>query len=222
MFVGHLSVALATNATSPRIPLWSLVAASFGLDLLWPMLLLAGIETVRVDPGNTAFTPLAFDSYPWSHSLVMVTLWSTVAAFVAFKFLGDKRGAAIIGLVVASHWFLDLITHRPDLPLWPGGQTVGLGLWDSIPGTLVVEGAMLAASTILYLRSTRPLDRVGRWAFWGLVALTVAIWASQPWSPPAPDPIAVAIVTMTLWLLPPWTAWIERHRTLSNGGQNAR
>ena len=72
MFVGHLAVALGAKRAAPRVPLAVLVAAAFALDLLWPLMLLAGIESVRIDPGNTAFTPLAFDHYPWSHSLATV------------------------------------------------------------------------------------------------------------------------------------------------------
>lgn len=213
MFAGHLAVALAAKTAAPRIPLWSLVAASFGLDLIWPILLLAGAEVVRIDPGNTAFTPLAFDSYPWSHSLIMVLAWGTIAGLVTLKGLNERKSAWTVGVVVVSHWLLDFITHRPDLPLWPGGQKVGLGLWSSIPWTLTLEGGMIAVATMLYLRSTRPIDGVGRWALWALVLLTGVIWASQPWSPPPPDPIAVAMVTLSLWLFLPWAGWIERHRS---------
>ena len=121
MFVGHLAVALGAKKAEPRVPLWGLVAASYGIDLLWPLLLLAGLETVRVDPGNTAFTPLAFESYPWSHSLVMTALWGFLAGTLTFKVLKQMRIAWIVAAVVVSHWLLDFLTHMPDLPLWPGG-----------------------------------------------------------------------------------------------------
>ena len=213
MFVGHLAVALAAKKVEPRVPLWGLVAASFGIDLLWPVLLLAGIEVVQVEPGNTAFTPLAFESYPWSHSLGMSLLWGAIAGTAAFLALRHVRSGWIVAAVVVSHWALDFITHRPDLPLWPGGLHVGLGLWNSILGTMIVEGGMFAAAIALYLWCTRPIDQVGRWAFWGLVALTGLIWGSQPWSPPAPSSKAVAVVSLSMWILPFWAAWIERHRS---------
>jgi len=158
MFVGHLAVALAAKRVEPRAPLGTLVAAAFALDLIWPMLLLAGIEMVRIDPGNTAFTPLAFDYYPWSHSLSMAIVWAVAAGRVAAAVLKQARPGLIIGLTVVSHWVLDFFMHRPDLPLWPGGPKAGLGLWNSIPLTLLVEGALFAAGVAFYLRATRARE----------------------------------------------------------------
>ena len=119
MFVGHLAVALGARQVEPAIPLGAAVAAAFGLDLLWPLLLLTGIEVVRVNPNDTAFTHLAFESYPWSHSLLMVLVWSVLAAAAGRRLLGSWRAGIGIGALVLSHWVLDLVTHRVDLPLWP-------------------------------------------------------------------------------------------------------
>src|SRR5437899_7640347 len=130
MLVGHLAVALGAKSTEPRVPLGAAVAAAFGLDLLWPILLLLGFETVRVHPGDTAFTNLAFDSYPWSHSLLFAAVWSGLAMLVTRRLYGSWRIGAILGALVLSHWVLDFITHRPDLPLWPAGPAVGAGLWN--------------------------------------------------------------------------------------------
>ena len=212
MFVGHLAVALASKPVEPRVPLAVAVAAAFGLDLLWPLLLLLGLESVRVSPGDTAFTNLAFESYPWSHSLLLVILWSGVATVVAWRSLGSGRAGVIVGALVLSHWCLDALTHRPDLPLWPGGARVGLGLWNSIAGTIIVEGALLAVGVWIYLRSSDALDRIGRWALAGLLLLATGIWITQPWSPPPPSPTAVAIGALALWLFIPWARWIEAHR----------
>src|SRR5262245_61844106 len=172
MFVGHLAVALVAKRAQPRAPLATLVGATFALDLIWPVLLLAGIELVRVDPGNTAFTPLAFDHYPWSHSLSMAVVWAVMVGRVSAAVLKHTRAGLVIGLVVLSHWVLDVVTHRPDLPLWPGGPKVGLGLWNSIALTVVVEGTLLVAALWLYLRATRAGDAAGRWALWSFVAFT--------------------------------------------------
>lgn len=214
MFVGHLAAALATRRVEPRLGLGATVAAAFGLDLLWPVLLLLGAETLRIAP-DTAFTHLAFDSYPWSHSLLTVFVWSGVTALVARAVLGCARRGLILGALVLSHWALDLVVHRPDLPLWPGGPVVGLGLWNSIPGTILVEGGLLAGSLWLYVRMTSPRDRIGRWAFYSFVALLTVIWISQPWSPPPPSARVVAAVGLSSWLLPPWAAWFDRHRSPS-------
>lgn len=212
MFVGHLAVALGARAAEPRVPLAVAVAAAFALDLLWPLLLLLGLESVRVHPGDTAFTNLAFDSYPWSHSLALVLVWAAVAGAVAHRALGSARAAAVVAALVLSHWGLDFLTHRPDLPLWPSGPRVGWGLWESIPGTIAVEGALLLAGMAAYRRATTARDPVGRWSLAGLVALATAIWITQPWSPPPPSATAVAVGALALWLFVPWAWWIDRHR----------
>lgn len=212
MFVGHLAVALGAKSMEPRVPLAAAVAAAFGLDLIWPIFLLLGLESVRVHPGDTAFTNLAFDSYPWSHSLALVIGWSVITWAVARRVL-SPRAAGVTGLLVFSHWPLDLVVHRPDLPLWPGGPVAGLGLWRSVTGTIVVEGLLLASALWLYVRATRPRDAAGRWALAGLVSLCTAIWMTQPWSPPPPGATAVALGALILWLLLPWSHWIETHRT---------
>jgi hypothetical protein len=211
MFVGHLAAAFGIKKIEPRISLGLLVAAAFGLDLLWPAFLLIGTEQVRIDPGNTAFTPLAFDSYPWSHSLAMALAWGGIAA-VATSGLATLRARLLVAAAVVSHWVLDFITHRPDLPLWPGGPKAGLGLWNSIPATFIVEGALFVVAVEVYRRAFKARDRVGRWSFWSLVALTTLIWISGPISPPPPSVTAIAIVGLALWLLPLWAMWIERHR----------
>jgi hypothetical protein len=214
MFAGHLAVALAAKPIARRAPLGALVAATFGLDLIWPPLLLFGIERVRIVPGHTAFTPLAFDYYPWSHSLSMALIWAIASGRLAAMVLRSARAGLAIGLVVASHWVLDFVTHAPDLPLWPGGPRYGLGLWNSVGATLVIEGALFAAAIVVYLRATTPRDPRGRWAFWTLIAVIAAIWMSGPWSPPPPSVTVIAAVGLAMWIFPVWAAWIERHRAL--------
>src|SRR5262245_38013657 len=178
VFVGHLAVALAGKRAAPRLPLAALTSAAFGLDLLWPIFVLAGIEVVRVDPGNTAFTPLDFVSYPWSHSLLVSAVWGAIAWVVASRTLRDQRAGIVAALLVMSHWVLDVISHRPDMPLWPNGPRIGLGLWNSVPATFLVEGVLLTIGLAIYVRAAPPRDAVGRWAFRGLVALVTMMWAS--------------------------------------------
>jgi hypothetical protein len=215
MFVGHLAAALAGTKVEPRVPLGASVAAAFGIDLLWPVLLLAGAETVRIDQGNTAFTHLAFDAYPWSHSLVAVLVWSSLVFVLGRWRLGSTRAGGLLGGLVLSHWLLDFVVHRPDLPLWPAGPKVVLGLWNSIPGTFLFEGLFLAAGLVLYLRSRPAESTGGRVALASLVGLCVLIWASQPWAAPPPSETAVALVGIALWLLPPWAQWADRGRRAS-------
>jgi len=213
MFVGHLAVALSAKKLEPRLPLSALVAAAFGLDLLWPLFLLVGLETVRIDPGNTAFTPLDFASYPWSHSLLMSIVWGAIAGHVARVMFKSTRVGLVIAAAVVSHWVLDYVVHRPDLPLWPGGPRVGLGLWDSIGGTIEVEGLMLAAGVAIYLHVTRARDAVGKWAFWAFVVTLGATWLSGPFTPPPPSVAAVIAMALALIaIVPAWAVWIDRHR----------
>jgi hypothetical protein len=213
MFVGHLAVALGGKTVEPRLSLAAYVAGAFGLDLLWPVFLLAGIEVVRIDPGASAFTPLAFVSYPWSHSLLMSVVWGGVAALIAARSPAGRRGALIIGAVVISHWVLDWVTHVPDLPLWPGGPKFGLGLWNSTPATLLVEGALFAAAIAIYSRAVPARDAAGKWSFRALVLLVTAVWISGPFSPPPPSVNAIIVVSlMVAAIFPLWAAFIDRHR----------
>ncbi len=213
MFVGHLAVALGAKRVGPRVPLSALVAAAFGLDLLWPLLLLFGVEAVRVNPGDTAFTSLAFDSYPWSHSLFIVMGWAAFGALLGRGLFGSWRSGTVLGGLVLSHWVLDLVTHRPDLPLWPGGPLVGLGLWNSVPGTILVEASLLGVGLWLYLGISSARDRTGQWSLIALVGVTGLIWVTQPWAPLPTSASAVALGALILWIIPPWAFWIERHRT---------
>jgi hypothetical protein len=207
MFVGHTALALAAKARRRDLPLAWAVAAVFLLDLLWPVFLLMGMERVRIEPGATAFTPLAFDAYPWTHSLLMAIVWGAIVTALA------RTHKLLLGALVVSHWALDLVTHRPDLPLWPGPSPyVGFGLWNSIAGTFFVEGLLFAGAIVLYLRATTPRDRIGALALVGFLLLQGGIWASSPWSPPPPSAQAIASVGLATWLFLPWAAWIDRHR----------
>ena len=217
MFVGHLAVALGAKRVAPDVPLGATVAAAFGLDLVWPVLLLLGVETVRVSPGDTAFTNLAFDAYPWSHSLLTVVVWSVLIGLTGRHLLASGRAGIVLGGLVLSHWVLDFVTHRPDLPLWPGGSLVGLGLWNSIPGTILLEAGLLAWGLSAYHRATTARDRTGTAALVALVALTGLIWVTQPWAPLPGSATAVAAGALILWLLPQWALWIERHRSVKDG-----
>jgi membrane-bound metal-dependent hydrolase YbcI (DUF457 family) len=212
MFVGHLAVAFAGKRLRPEVSLGWYVAAATTLDLLWPLFLLAGIEHVRIVPGATAFTPLVFDSYPWSHSLVMALVWGVLLAFIARRRGVDQRAARLIALLVVSHWVLDFVTHAPDMPLWPGSSPrLGLGLWNSIPGTLIIEGAMWLGALFLYLQNRRATDWRGPVALWSLVIITTVTWAFGPWSPPPPSPRMLPLFGLIGWLLVPWSAVADRH-----------
>jgi len=211
VFVGHLALALAAKRAVPRVNLGWLMAGVTALDLVWPLFVLAGIEHVRIVPGATAFTPLAFDSYPWSHSLVMAFVWGLVLVGLARSFgVPGSASLLLVGLVV-SHWVLDFISHAPDMPLWPGpSPRLGLGLWNSIPMTFVVEGSLWVAGILAYLLGHRFGGRGSRTAFWSLVAVTTVMWASGPWSPPPPSVRALAWFALIGWIIVPWAVAADR------------
>jgi hypothetical protein len=213
MFIGHAAVALAAKPLLPRVNLaWPLVAV-FWVDLVWPVLLLAGIEQVKIDPGNTAFTPLDFVYYPWTHSLLAGVVWGILFALLILKFHGT-RTSTILALLVLSHWLLDALSHRPDLPLWPGGATkIGLGLWYSVPATLAVELTMFAIGVALYARAAPARDRTGSLAFWGLIGFLLLAYLGNAFGPPPPSVAAIAITGIVSGpLLGLWAWWADRHR----------
>ena len=162
MFIGHFGVALAAKKVAPRTSLGTLVMAAQFVDLLWPLFLLLGVERVIIAPGTTAVTPLDFISYPLSHSLLADLGWACLFAGIYKIVKHDSRGAVCLWFVLISHWLLDALSHRPDLPLYPGSSTyVGLGLWNSRVWTILVESAIFAIGARLYARATHPRDRIG-------------------------------------------------------------
>ena len=143
MFIGHFGVGLAAKKIDKKLSLGTLFLASQFIDLLWPIFLLTGLEHVKIDPGNTAFTPLDFIYYPFSHSFLSVLVWSCLFGIVYFLIRKNMKSSLLLGALVMSHWILDLITHRADLPItWWNELKVGLGLWNSVFFTIVVEGGI--------------------------------------------------------------------------------
>jgi LexA-binding, inner membrane-associated putative hydrolase len=179
---------------------------------------------VRVQPGVTAVTPLDFVSYPYSHSLLMLCVWGVAFGGVYVALRGARAKAAIVlALLVVSHWVLDYVTHRPDMPITPTGSArVGLGLWNSVPGTLVVEFALLGVGVALYLRTTRARTRAGVVGFWSLVVFLVIVYLASAFGPPPPGATAVAWSAEAMWLLVAWGYWVDRSRSGDGHTRSAR
>ena len=204
MFLGHLAVGFASKRAAPQVSLGWFVAAPLFLDLVWPLFLATGVERVRIDPGNTAFTPLAFEHYPWSHSLLMAVVWSVAFGALSWVVTRSRPAALLVGVGVVSHWVCDWITHRPDLPLYPGSAVYGLGLWNSIPGTLVVELTMLALG--LWLLRPKGIK------LWSLIVFCVVVAMSAGLGPPPPSAGALTATAFAIWLLPLWAWWSDREK----------
>ncbi len=186
MFIGHFGVALAAKRAAPRTSLGALFLAAQFVDLLWPLLLLLGLERVAIRPEITRVTPLDFESYPISHSLVMAAVWGAVLGLLYWTVTRYVRGAVVIAAAVASHWVLDLIVHRPDLPLAFGDSAkVGLGLWSSPAATVAIEGTIFVAGIALYASATRARDRIGSVGLWGLAGFPSPHLRGEPVRPAA-------------------------------------
>ena len=206
MFVGHFAAAYAAKRLAPRSSLGTLFFAAQFLDLLWPFLVLAGIEHLSIAPPGAGI-PLVFDDYPWSHSLLSAILWGVVVGGIYWRVRRDGRAALVIGALVPGHWVLDYVVHVPDLPLWPGGAArLGLSLWNSPIVALGIEFALLAGGVALYLSATRPERRAGSWGAWFLILLLAAFQLASTFGPPPPSPMAVAWTAMAMWLLV-WLGW---------------
>lgn len=211
MFLGHFGVALAAKPLAPRASLGTLVFAALWIDLLWPILLLIGVESVRIEPGATATSPLVFEHHPWSHSLLAVLLWAAAIGFLRLA-TRDVASAIVISALVISHWLLDALVHIPDLPLMPGGAHVGAGLWNHPAIALLLEVSMLAIGVAIYARATKAFDGVGHWALVGFVVFLAAIQLATTFGPPPPNVEAIELVGLSQWLLVGWAMWIDRHR----------
>jgi len=213
VFLGHFGVGFAAKRHAPGASLGTLFAAAQFVDLLWPTLLLLGVERVAIAPGATTVTPLDFQYYPFSHSLLAVCGWAALVGGGYLVLRGLRREALVLALLVVSHWLLDAVVHRPDLPLAPFAETrVGLGLWDSLPGTLAVEMPLFFLGCWLYARATRPRDRAGRWGLWGLVAFLLLVQAGNVLGDAPPSVTAIAWVGQAQWLLVLWAHWVDGHR----------
>lgn len=214
MFIGHFGLGFAAKRVAPRMSLGTAFLAAQWLDLLWPTLLLLGVESVRIAPGATAVTPLVFDNYPVSHSLLAAACWGMAIGAVYGFARGQVRGAIIVGLLVVSHWLLDAIVHVPDLPLAPGLDTmVGLGLWQSRAATLAVEIPVFVIGVWLYATSTRPTAKAGRYGLIGLVAFLAIVHAANLFGQPPPSAAAIAWAGQAQWLLVAWAYWLDARRT---------
>lgn len=211
MFLGHYGVALAAKRGAPSTSLGALTFAAQFLDELWPILLLVGLEEVKIVPGLMAASPLDFTYYPISHSLLMAVTWGILIGGLYFALRRYAQGAWVMAALVVSHWFLDVPMHRPDLPLGGGSTKVGWGFWNSVPATYVIEFGIFAIGIAIYLRATRAMDRVGSWGLWSYIVLLAVLFVASGSAPP-PNERTLAWSALGIWLFVPWAYWVDAHR----------
>jgi hypothetical protein len=213
MFIGHLAVAFAAKRAEPRLSLPLLFVAAEFCDILFPLCILFGIEHSRIVPGITAASPLDLYDVPYSHGLATSLLWAVLFALPWWLKLG-RRAGAVVGAAVFSHFVLDWITHRPDLPLAPGlSFKLGLGLWHSAPLSILVEAALFAAGVWLYVSRTHATRRMGSMGLWVLIGVLPVLWLGAQFGPPPLDIRAVAISILVVTVIVViWGRAIDRAR----------
>jgi len=192
MFVGHYGVSFAAKKAEPAVPLWVLFIAVQFLDVLWSLCILLGIEKVRIVPGITASNPLDLYYMPYTHSLIAAIVWSVAAAAVY-----RKPGASVVGVAVFSHWVLDFVVHRPDLPLYDNSAKVGLGLWNFPAVALGLEAALLFGGMWLYFR----LGAARRTAMLVFGVVMLAIQAYVFFGPPPASDKAAAVTALVSYVV---------------------
>ncbi len=217
MFVGHYGVALALKKADPRLSLGTLFLAAQFVDILWGLFLILGWERARVDPGYTAVTPFQFLSYPLSHSLVAGALWAIVvgAAYYSRPTIDSshrRRGAIVLAVVVLSHWFMDALVHLPDLPLAGNDSLkVGLGLWDNVGATHVLEFGLLAAGVWIYVGTKTKRHPLHTARLGILIGLLIALNAVNLWVPPPNNMTLVGASAIVMYLGIAWLgSWVDR------------
>lgn len=214
MFIGHFGLGFGAKKLAPAVSLGTLFLACQFADLLWPTLVLTGVEIVKIQPGITTVTPLDFVRYPYSHSLLALLIWAAAFA-IGYMLIRRSFGlaAVVIGALVLSHWFLDLLVHRPDLPLtFTSSARYGLGLWNSLPATLVIELILFLGGAAIYARVTKARDRWGSIGFWASVVFLLIVYIGNIFGPLPPSAAAVAWAAESMWLLVAWGYLLDHHR----------
>jgi hypothetical protein len=201
MGIGHIAVGLASKRWAPRASLGWLVAAPVFVDLLWSIFILLGIEHARIVPGITKAMPLDLEYIPFSHSLVAVLAWALLFGALYRALHKDWRAAIVLYVGVFSHFVLDWISHRPDMPILPSGPRIGLGLWNYPVAAVTVEVAMLLGGALLYMRTISGGNKRATVAFWSINAFLVLTNVGAYFGPPPPDVKPMAFLNLSVLLV---------------------
>lgn len=210
MFAGHFAAAIAAKAVAPRAPLWVYVGAAQLVDIVWAGLIIAGVEKVRFDD-TLRGSPLDLYYMPFTHSLPAAVGWSLLAALVARRWW-PVGTAAMVGLVVFSHWLTDLLVHRPDLPLGFTGPKLGLGLWNYPLAEMALEIGLLGLATAMWT-AQRVRARQSAWPAMLFLAFLVALQIFATVGAGATSAIALGQSALLAYGLVMLVAWaVDRGR----------
>jgi hypothetical protein len=214
MLVGHVAAGLIGKRVEPKLSLGTLVLASVLADLVWCVCMLAGFEQIEIGQGRGAARYLEAVEIGYSHSLFTNTIFAALLAAVYWISRRSARAAWVLFLVVLSHWVLDVVSHPPDMPLAPGlAMRLGLGLWRSVPATMIVEGSLWCLGIALYIRATHARTWSGSVVFWVVAALLTLAWYNNIAGPPPADirsMPASSLVFFSLVVL--WAYWMNHVR----------
>ena len=217
MFIGHFGVSFAAKKFAPKVSLATLFIATQFVDILWPFLLVFGVEKVAVTPGYTKTNAFEFLHFPYTHSLFMGLIWGVIVGGIHWLVKHDKRSALVIGICVLSHWLLDVIVHTADLPLLPfGDYKVGLGLWNYVGITLIVETIIFLAGAFVYASVTKAKNKVGKWSLWMLIILLLIITLSNTFGPTPPNSVMILFYSFVILIaiIVGLSYWVDKNRTL--------
>ena len=222
MFVGHYGPSFAAKGMRKSIPLWVLFIAVQLLDVFWSIFVLLGIEKVRITSGITATNPLDLYYMPYTHSLIAAMLWAIGATIVYYlcRRTDGWAPATFVGAAVFSHWVLDVLVHRPDMPLYDDSSKIGFGLWNYPVFAFILELAVLFSGMYLYLKKTQSASPVGRYGMvlFGFIMLVVQFIVF--FGPPPSSDKAAAITALFFYLVFAGVAyWLEGKRVSRNASQ---
>ncbi len=213
MFIGHFGAGFAAKKVVPKTSLGTLFLAAQFIDLLWPLLLLFGIEKVEINPGNNPFTKLSFTYFPVSHSLFAVIIWALIFGIVYYLLRKNIKASIWLGALVLSHWVLDFISHNPDLQIVPWSPTVvGLGLWNLVILSVLIEVIIFLTGVYLYVSVTKAKNKTGIYAFWSLVIFLMLMYFLNLVGPPPTSVEPIGYVGLSQWLIVAWGYWIGKNR----------
>jgi membrane-bound metal-dependent hydrolase YbcI (DUF457 family) len=219
MFIGHYAVGLAAKKWAPKVSLGTLFAAAVWLDIVWPIFVLLGWEKFGIVPGITKLSPFDFYQYPLSHSLVMALVWGSLLGLLYLIVEKDEKSSWILGAVVVSHWVLDMVVHRPDLPLLPAANVMehkmGLGLWNYPALAILLELVLFNVCLWVYLKASKATSSLGSIALWSFVTALIVFYALSLRMTPPNDMRMIALGSLTQLLFVAWGYWIDDHREMA-------
>lgn len=221
MFIGHFGVAFAAKRVRNRVPLWLLFLAVQLVDVAWGLFVWLGIEKVAVSPGILPTNHLDFQYYPYTHSLIATLGWSAVV-YLLFRYWFFRNhpdpncSARVMGLLVFSHYPLDVLVHRADMPIGFGDSPkIGLEIWGSVPLTFIIEIGFFLIGFLLYMSGTKAKTKAGNWGWWLFAVLLVGMWVGTIFGPPPTDITMMVISGLIMFIALFWiVSWLEKKREL--------